>query len=130
MTFDFSSLYRTETIEIKRDGKLLFEVTVQEVSQDAHETLQREMFSSMDLNMESGKRAKDGMSRQINAAMKSGKFSPVEFAARQKLLGVQSWTLDTPVSYESWKQLPKWIVDTIEKGVERLNPDLDEEFQD
>jgi hypothetical protein len=129
MTFDFSNLYRTQVIEIKRDGKLLFEVTIQEVSQEAHEDLQREMFSSMDLSVEGGKRGKQEMQRQLNSALKSGKFSPVEFAARQKLLGVQSWTLDTPVTYENWRKLPKWIVELIEKGVDDLNPSLDEEFQ-
>lgn len=129
MEFDFSSLYRTETIEIRRDGKLLFEVIIQEISQEAHETLQREMFSGMQFDMEDSKQVRRDVMRQISNAMNTGRFSPVEYAARQKLLGVQSWTLDTPVSYEAWKKLPKWVVNQIEQAVEKLNPGIEDEFQ-
>lgn len=137
MTYDFSNLYNTETIDIKRGDTVLFQVTVQEISNETHNKIQSEMFSGVDLSALSNTNKK-GVSgvvqQQIGKVLSNGSFSPIDFATKQTLAGVQSWTLTSngepvPVSCEAWNALPLWITSEIEKGVKRLNPDLDEEFQ-
>jgi len=136
MIYNFDSLYRTETIEIKRDKNLLFTVIVQEVSQEASAKLQNEMFTGLDLDLEGSKnKVKSKVQSQISALLKSGKFSATEYAARQTLLGIRSWDLivdgqAVPVCYEAFQALPKWVTSLIEKGVDLLNPELEDDFQE
>lgn len=150
MILDLSHLYRTETIVIApayKDengktivGETLFEVTVQEVSQESYAKLQDSLMKNINLDMPMGKKGRnsaEAIQQQImSQALQSGKFSPSRYSAEQSVLAIQSWTLkdksgqDVPVSLEAWNALPKWATDEIEKGIERLNPTLDEEFQD
>jgi hypothetical protein len=56
---------------------------------------------------------------------------------RMKVLpGIKSWTLTdddgnpAPINYETWQELPEFITEQIEKAVEELNPESDDEFPD
>jgi hypothetical protein len=134
LQFDFSHLYRTETVDI--DG--LFQVTVSEIPHGKVKALQDGMFKGMDLtsvDMTNQSKMNDVMQRQLASGLSTGTFSATEFSDRQTLLGVQSWTLTSqdgspvPVCYEAWVAFKVSWVNQIEKAVERLNPKLDKEFQ-
>jgi len=140
MILDLSHLYRTEKLVIAHDGNSLFEVTVQEVSQESYAKLQDSLMKNISLDMPTGKKGRnsaEAIQQQImSQALQSGKFSPSRYSAEQSVLAIKEWSLRdkegnaVPVSLEAWNALPKWITDEIEKGIERLNPTLDEEFQD
>lgn len=136
MTYDFSSLFNTETIDIKRGDTVLFQVTVQEIPHGKVVQSQNEMFKLVDVDFSqsgNGDFAKS-MMRQLGSSVKSGKFEVSEYSDNQKLLGIHSWTLTdkagnpAPVCVEAYQALPHWITEQIEKEVERLNPNLDKAF--
>lgn len=135
--FNFSHLYHEKTVPILGNGDVLFEVTVQEIPTGKADEIQNRAFQSIDMEQvtATGKQArKKQMMRLINSAMKD--MNGGELAARQTLLGVKSWTLvdddgkAAPVDYAVWKLLPQFITKQLEKAVEELNPELDEEFPD
>lgn len=135
--FNFSHLYHEKTVPILGNGDVLFEVTVQEIPTGKADEIQNRAFQSIDMEQvtATGKQArKKQMMRLINSAMKD--MNGGELSARQTLLGVKEWTLkqadgkDAPINYDVWKALPQFVTKQIEKAVEELNPELDEEFQD
>ena len=126
MTFDFSNLYRTQTVTIGIQDKDLFTVTVREIPHGDFLQLQKETIG--ETRIPKNKRDADRMLENI-------KFSAPDMQDRRMLLGIQEWTLkdakgvDVPVCMEAWRALPHVITEQIEKAVNGLNPDLDEEFQ-
>lgn len=127
--FDFSRFYREKTFNVYRDGEVLFDVTITEISHQAKADLQAQLMKNVDMSElgTSKKRIKAETEKRVSAAMKQ--INATEFSDREKILAIKRWGLDTPVSYEAWMQLPHWITEQIEMEIEVLNPELDEEFQ-
>lgn len=136
--FSFEHLYHDKTIPVLgNDDTVLFEVTVREIPTGKADEIQNRAFQSVDMSQvtATGKKArKKQLMTQINSAMKE--VNGGELSARQTLLGIKEWTLKddsgvlAPISYDVWKALPQFVTKQIEKAVEELNPELDEEFQD
>lgn len=127
MTFDFSNLYKTETVNIGIQGKDLFAVTVREIPHGEFLQLQKDTIGEMKLTKNK---------REAERQLENIKISAPEMADRKTLLGIAAWTLkdatgaDVPVCLEAWRALPHSITEQIEKAVNGLNPDIDDEFQD
>lgn len=121
MTYDFSHLYKTETIEVAS-----FNVTVREIPHGEYVAMQKDMMGEIRMS-----KNKHEIERQIENITLSGP----EFADQQALLGIASWTLQdsageaVPVCMEAWRALPHHVTEKIEEAIDKLNPDLDEEFQ-
>ena len=125
MKFDFSHFVTTETTPICKDEKVIFEVIAQEIPHGEYVKLQQSIMG----NLKMGK--KKDIERQIDKI----ELDATAFSDGRILLGIQSWTLknadgsDVAVSMESWHALPHYMTEQIEKAVDRLNPNLDDEFQ-
>ncbi len=126
MKFDFSHFVTTETTPICKDGKPIFEVTTQEIPHGEYVKLQQGIMGSL----------KMGKKKDIEKQIDNIELDATAFSDGRILLGIQSWTLQNAdgsavaVSMESWHALPHYMTEQIEKAVERLNPNLDDEFQD
>ena len=120
MTYDFSHLYKRETVDIG-----LFSVTVREIPHGEMVALQESILGRTHLSSNKGE-----VQRQIEQIT----FSGPEFADQQALMGIESWTLQdsagepVPVCLEAWRALPHHITEAIEAAIEELNPEMDEEF--
>lgn len=127
--FDFSHLYRTETVPIAHDGKTLFTVTVREIPHGVMTDLQAQMLGQMQFQNHSKRLAPD-----LVKSIKGG-MNPNDFNDGKTIAGIQSWTLqdangdDVPVTIEAFKALPHAITEQIESAIERLNPELDDDFR-
>lgn len=119
---DLSYLYHVETVSVAN-----FTVDVREIPHGEMIALQRKIFGDFQATK---------TSFEFDQQLKGKKLDVTGFADEKNLLAIQSWTLkdvggkDVPVSLEAWHALPEWIIKQIEKGVERLNPELDESFQE
>lgn len=124
MTYDFSHLYNTETVNIGMIGNEIFSVTIREIPHGQHIELQNEIVGSVPLDT---KRAK----KKVATAT----YDAALFSDKRNLLAIESWTLkDTngdsaDVCLDAWRSLPERITHEIEKAVSKLNPSLEEEFQ-
>lgn len=120
---NLSHLYKTETANISG----LFFVTVREIPHGEMVNLQRKLIGEFHATKNQF---------ELDQQLKSKRLDVTGFADSKNLLAIQSWTLqdangdDVPVSLEAWHALPHYITEQIEEVVERLNPDLDDEFQE
>lgn len=128
MTYDFSHLYKTETIALGTTEKgEPITITLREIPHGEFVELQKAMMGELTISKNK---------RDIERQLSNIKFSAPEFADRKSVLGIQSWTLkdangiDVPVCLEAWRQLPHHVTEAIEEAIDRLNPEIDEEFQD
>lgn len=134
MTFDFSHLSYTETVEVKdRDDNTLFEVVVGEVTHGQKADIQMMLMQNVDIPIGKNKAANERkMQASLKDAMKSGDV--LKSSLYEEVAAIKSWTLkgadgtDVPVCIEAWEALPKFLTNQVEKVIERLNPDLDDEF--
>jgi len=123
MTLDLSHLYTTETVEIGGH----FSVTIREIPHGEMVDLQRKLFGDFQAT-----KSKFEFDQQL----KNKRLDVTGFSDGKNLLAIQSWTLTdsngeaVPVSMEAWHALPHYITEQIEEVIERLNPDLDDEFRD
>lgn len=133
----FSKFYNEKTVDILRGTEVQFQVTVTEISTKSKEDIQREQFKAVDRNVSgySKQGAKREMERRISEVVK--KVDGVEQTVITTILpGIKSWTLTdddgnpAPISYTTWEELPDFITKQIEKAVEELNPETDEDFPD
>lgn len=121
MTYNLSHLYRTETVDIGP-----FAVTVREIPHGEFVKLQKSMLGTISLS---------GDQSSIQRQLESKKLDGAEFADQQAMLGIDSWTLvdlkgeAVPVCLEAWRALPHHITERIEEAINRLNPDVDDDFQ-
>ena len=119
MTYDFSHMYRTEVIQIAPE----FTVTVREITHGEYAAIQEEFMGHLT-------RSHKGTGYELEKK----RISAVSFQERKSLLGIAEWSLKTkdgepvPVCIEAWSALPHHVTEVIEAAIERLNPDLDEEF--
>lgn len=125
MQFDFSELYKTETLEV--DG---IRATFREVPNGAMEALQSEMVGDIALTQK-----KDGIEKQLNKRL----IDFPEMATYEYVLAIQEWTFkgetmpngDSPKeAIEIWRKLPVRIARQFEKVIERLNPKDSKDFPD
>lgn len=127
MSLDFSHLYKQETIELDMVVGDPLQVTVREIPHGEYVALQKEMLGTVSLA---------SSKRELQRQFESKTLDAMEFSDRQALIGIASWTLkdskgdDVPVSLEAWRALPHWLTERIEEAIDKLNPDLDEEFQE
>lgn len=135
MTFDFSHLYKREIAEVKgHDGTVLFTAIIREVTHGEKTDAQTQMMREVDIPMTKNKAQRE---RQVADELKralqngvSGKISLVE-----ELAAIESWTLtdadgsDIPVCLEAWRALPAFLAQQIVTVIERINPDLDDDFR-
>lgn len=133
----FSKFYSRKVVDICRDNELLFQVTITEISTQSKEDIQRENMKGVDMNVSgySKKGAQREIQRRISDRVKQ--VDAVENTVRTTILpAIVEWTLTddngkvAPVSYETWAELPAFITKQIEKAVEELNPEQDEDFPD
>lgn len=128
MNFDFSHLYRTETVILGTNANgEVFSVTVREIPNGEYMDLQKKYFGNMQMA---------GSKKAIERQFESKSIDFTQFAADKVLLGIVSWTLTdkngTPVDkgMDAWRALPRFITEQIEKAVEALNPEDEESFRD
>lgn len=129
--FDFSHLYKTETVNILD----LFTVTVREVPHGEYAKIQDRLLSQLDNSALKNASKNGGAIQQgMIESLKRGALSAADFTDNQTLASIQSWTLkdvhgnNVPVSIEVYRNLPHYITEKIEAAVEELNPALDAEF--
>lgn len=134
MTFDFSHLYKTETVTVVDDNdNALFDVVVKQLSHGEKAQTQAMLMQSVDVPISRNKAAnQQKIASSLKQAMKNGVIT--ERALYEEVAAIQSWTLTdasgdpVAVCVEAWKQLPSAITNQIVEVIERLNPDLDEDF--
>lgn len=135
MTFDFSHLNYTETVEVlDRNENVLFSVVVGEITHGQKADIQMKLMQNVDIPIGKNKAANERkMQASLKDAMKNGDVA--KSSLYEELAAIKSWTLkdangeDVPVCLEAWEALPKFLSAQVEKVIERLNPDVDEEFQ-
>jgi hypothetical protein len=133
-TYDFSNLYHTETVEVKRGNVVIFTAVVREITHGEKSDAQAAMMANIDIPTEGSKvRRQAIMKEQLSKAMKSGVSAKVSL--HEELAAIQSWTLkdaqgtEVPVCAEAWMALPYYLSSQIVSVIERLNPEIDEDFQ-
>jgi hypothetical protein len=133
----FSKFYHEKTVDICKGDSLLFQVTVTEISTKSKEDIQREGFREVDRNVKGYGKKQAQRIIQERIAKATDKIDAVETTVRMTVLpGIKSWTLTdddgnpAAINYETWQELPEFITEQIEKAVEELNPESDDEFPD
>lgn len=134
MQFDFSHLYRTETVDVKTpDGKVLFTATVREITYGEKTSAQASMMANIDMPMGGSKASRQKqLEQQMKQAMKNGVSANISLY--EEIAAIQEWTLQdakgkpVPVCIDAWKALPVYFANQIVEVIERLNPEMDEDF--
>jgi hypothetical protein len=134
MTYDFSHLYKNETVEVKSPaGEIAFTVVVREITHGEKTAAQSSLTSAIDIPMEGSKQSRQRIIKQrIDELDKGAAISNVSL--KQEVAAIQSWDLvdakgePVPVCLEAWKALPVFYTSQIEPVIERLNPEMDDEF--
>lgn len=124
--YDFSDEFNSENIDCGIFNGYPFIVTVIELSNDKYVRLQKEFLGTFHLP--------DGES-SMKEQLANKQVDPAAFNDNRALSAVASWTLkqkdgtDIPVCMPAWKALPRRITELIEKGIAKLNPTLEADFQ-
>lgn len=134
LQFDFSDLYSSEVVEVKNHaGKVVFTATVREITHGEKTQAQTAMLANIDMPTGGSKeRRKHELELQMKQAMKNGVSANISLY--EEVAAIQSWTLTNqgkpvPVCVEAWKALPMSLASQIVTVIERLNPDVDEDFR-
>jgi hypothetical protein len=135
MTFDLSHLYKTETVDVKLpDGKTLFQVVVREITHGEKTQAQTAILSEVEMPTEGSKKSRQReMKRQWKEVDKGG--AAAKSALKEEISAIVSWTLTDakgnpiPVCIEVWRELPASLCEQIVEAIERLSPELDDDFQ-
>lgn len=135
MTFDFSNLYNTETVSVKRGNTVLFTAVVREITHGEKTAAQASMMAEVDIPTEGSKKSRQrAIKEEMKRAMKNGISANISI--HEEIAAIASWTLkdaqgnDVPVCVDAWKALPYYLSKQIVDVIERLNPEIEEEFQD
>lgn len=135
VNFDFSNLYCTETVSVKRGNVVLFTAVVREITHGEKTESQAIMLADVDMPTEGSKKTRQrAMQAEMKKVMKSGVSAKISIY--EELAAIQSWTLkdatgaEVPVCAEAWKALPAFMSKQITDVIERLNPEIDDDFQD
>lgn len=136
MQFDFSHLYKRETVDVvDGSGNVVFSAVCREITHGEKSDAQAILMQNIDIPTSGSKANKTkAIQSQMKKALQGG--ATLNVALQEEVAGIESWTLkdakggDVPVCVEAWRMLPEWATSQIERVIERLNPDLDDEFQD
>lgn len=133
--FDFSHLYRTETVEVKAsDGKVLFTAVVREITHGEKTEAQSLSANEIEFPTEGSKKSRERVLKQQMQSLDKTSMV-VRTALSEEVSAIMSWTLrdasgnDVPVCVEAWRALPVSLAKQIEEAIERLSPELDDDFQ-
>lgn len=133
--FDFSHLYRTDTVDVKSsDGKVLFQAVVREITHEEKTRAQVSMLSEIEFPTEGSKKSRQ---REMSRRMKEldRPHAATTNALNEEIFAIVSWTLkdasgkDVPVCIDAWRKLPAYLCEQIVEAIEELNPELDGDFQ-
>lgn len=135
MQFDFSHLYNTETVSVTdAHGTELFTAVVKQISNGEKTDAQAMMMADIDIPTSGSKRSRErALQSELKRAMQSGVTSRISLY--EEVAAIDSWSLKdasgepVPVSVEAWRALPAFISSQIADAIERLNPELDEDFR-
>ena len=132
MDYNFGDLYKTETIDFGS-----FSVTVSETPHGAKSKAQNALINSLDIKVKDAtqEEIQKAIGRGLNDSLKKGTLDFTIASDVELVASISSWTLmhlDTPVPVcvEAWRALPLSITSKIEAAIERLNPEMDSNFQD
>lgn len=134
--YDFSNLYNSETVTVKKgNGDVFFTAVVREITHGEKTDAQKVAMEDVDIPTEGSKKTRQRiMKEEMKKAMKNGVSGNISI--HEELSAIQSWTwkdakgVDVPVCVETWRALPAFMSKQIVDVIERLNPELDEDFQD
>lgn len=135
MNFDFSHLYKTETVNVKApDGTVLFQAVVREITHIEKTRAQTSILSEVEVPTEGSKKTRQReMKQQWKAIDKGG--AAANSALKEEIAAIVSWTLQdakgkpVPVCIEAWRELPASLCEQIVEVIEKLSPELDDDFQ-
>jgi hypothetical protein len=135
MTYDFSQFYNRETVSVvDGDGKEIFTATVRELTHGEKTAIQMNLATKVDIPTEGSKKSRQKQYQQgIKSVVKNGGIT--DSALLEEISCIESWTLtlkgeSVPVCMEAWVSMPSAWAQQIGEAIERLNPELDDEFQD
>lgn len=134
MNFDFSHLYNKETVEVMDKDTVIFTAVIREVSHGAKTEAKVKIIENLDIpTTKNKKRHAKQMKEQMKIAQRNGSISNQSLF--EEVSAIESWTLEldgkpVKVCVEAWAALPSRMCVQIEKVIERLNPDLDDDFRD
>lgn len=136
MEFDFSHLYKTAIVEVTHpDGSPAFSATIREITQGEKTEAQMSLMSTVDVPMEGSKKSREKIFKQrVKDTDKGGVAALVSL--KLEVAAIADWTLTdakgkpVPVCLEAWRKLPAFYAAQLEPVIERLNPEMDDEFQD
>ncbi len=131
--YDFSELYTTETVEVKNhNGDVVFTVVVGEITYGEKADAQSLALADVDIPMVGSKRVrKQQMEIAMKVAMKNGLSA--KMSINEEITAIKSWTLKlkgeaVPVCVEALRKMPSYMSAQIVEVIEKLNPDVDEDF--
>lgn len=134
IAYDFSNLYNTETVEVKRGNTVIFTAIVREITHGEKSDAQVAMLANVEIPTEGSKeRRRREMKEQMSIAMKSGVSAKVSLY--EELAAIQSWTwkdangVDVAICEDTWRALPAFMSSQIVAVIERLNPEIEDDFQ-
>jgi hypothetical protein len=136
MNFDFSHLYNQEVVHVQNaKGEPVFTAVVREITHGEKSGVQTVMMADMEIPTEGSKATRQRLIKeQMKKAMKNGVSAKI--SVYEELAAIESWTLkdvkgnEVPVCQEAWNALPYFLSKQIVDAIERLNPEIDEDFQD
>jgi hypothetical protein len=134
MTYDFSKLYKSETIDVlDHDGNVVFIVTVREISYGEKTDTQAIIMTEVDIPLDGSKKTRQKrIAENMKAAFKNGVSA--RMSIHEEVAAISVWRdtdgNDVPICAESLRAIPKYMAEQIVEVIERLNPDLDDEFQE
>ena len=134
--FDFSHLYKTETVDVKcADGSIAFSAVVREITHAEQTRAQTTFIAHVEIPLEGSKKSRTRQIKENMKAVDRGNTAAIT-AMKEEIAGIASWTLKdangnpVPVCYEAWEALPEWVAKQISDAIERLNPEIEDDFQE
>lgn len=134
MKFDFSHLYRTENVDVKTpDGKVLFSAVVREITHGEKTVAQTQMVSEIQMPTGGSKKSRQRAIEQQMETLDKARIA-AKTSLSEEVAAIVSWTLNdangkpVPVCLEAWQALPAYLAQQIEEAIEKLSPELDDEF--
>lgn len=136
MKFDLKHLYALAIVNVTDvQGNILFTANVREISHGEKTEAQSKMMAEVEIPIDGSPASRK---RQLKKSMKQALANGVStrISLYEELAAIDSWTLqdgdgnDVPVCAEAWQGLPSGLAKQIVEAIERLNPELDDEFPD
>jgi len=132
---DLKWLYDYEIVSVKgRDGEEIFQATVRQISNGDKADAQAQMLAAIELPTGGTPASrKQKIKREMEKAMQSGISAKISLF--EEVAAIETWTLTdpdgdpVPVTVETWRALPEFLSKQIVSSIERLNPEMDQDFR-